>query len=84
MPNSVQANAKLNIDQIWMADTRAYGDTATKTLTPSQELLSQVRRGLRLYKDCEVLLAFYDFQGEHGKHLCTTNQIDSTFSANRL
>jgi transposase-like protein len=31
-----------------------------------------------------VLLAFYDFPGEHGIHLRTTNPIESTFATVRL
>ena len=37
-----------------------------------------------LKKDREVLLTFYDFPAEHGKHLRTTNPIESTFATIRL
>jgi putative transposase len=37
-----------------------------------------------LAKDREVLLAFYDFQAEHWKHIRSTNLIESTFATVRL
>ncbi len=49
-----------------------------------------VRRGLRrevaqsVTNDLDVLLAFYDFPGEHWIHLRTTNPIESTFATVRL
>ena len=36
-----------------------------------------------LIKDCEALLAFYDFPAEHWKHLRTTNVIESAFATVR-
>lgn len=33
-----------------------------------------------LEKDCESLLAFYDFPAEHWIHIRTTNPIESTFA----
>jgi putative transposase len=36
-----------------------------------------------LQKDRDILLAFYDFPAEHGKHLRTTNPIESTFATVR-
>jgi transposase-like protein len=37
-----------------------------------------------LEKDREELLTFYDFPAEHGKHLRTTNPIESVFATVRL
>ena len=37
-----------------------------------------------LEKDREELLAFYDFPAGHGKHIRTTNAIESTFATVRL
>ena len=36
-----------------------------------------------LIKDRDALLAFYDFPAEHGKHLHTTNPIESSFATVR-
>ena len=38
----------------------------------------------KITNDLDVLLAFYDFPGEHGIHLPTTNPIESTFATVRL
>ena len=37
-----------------------------------------------LKKDRDVLLTFYDFPAEHGKHIRTTNPMESTFATIRL
>jgi len=37
-----------------------------------------------LERDWERMVAFYDFQKEHGKHLRTTNVVESPFAAVRL
>jgi transposase-like protein len=36
-----------------------------------------------LAKDCDALLAFYDFPAEHWDHLRTTNRIESVFATLR-
>jgi putative transposase len=38
----------------------------------------------KITNDLDVLLAFYDFTGEHWIHLRTTNPIESTFATVRL
>ena len=38
---------------------------------------------MRLIKDRDALLAFYDFPAEHWKHLRTTNVIESSFATVR-
>ena len=38
----------------------------------------------RITDDLDVLLRFYDYQGEHWVHLGTTNPIESTFATVRL
>jgi putative transposase len=38
----------------------------------------------KITNDLDVLLAFYDFPGEHWIHLRTTNPIESTFATVRL
>jgi hypothetical protein len=40
--------------------------------------------GREITDDLDVLLAFYDFPGEHWIHLRTTNPIESTFATVRL
>jgi hypothetical protein len=48
---------------------------------PNTTALCGVRN--HLSKDRDTLLAFYDFPGEHWKHLRTTNPIESTFATVR-
>ena len=36
-----------------------------------------------MVKDCEALLAFYDFPAEHWDHLRTSNPIESVFATVR-
>lgn len=83
MPKSVQAKAKLDIHQIWMADTRENAYQAFEAfLEKYQAKYADACHCLE--KDRDVLLAFYDFPAEHWKHLRTTNPIESTFSTIRL
>jgi transposase-like protein len=83
MPKALQAKAKSDLQQIWLAETR---DAATKAFDHFLE-----RYGTKyeaactcLSKDRDVLLAFYDFPAEHWGHVRTTNPIESTFSTIRL
>jgi putative transposase len=83
MPKALQAKAKSDLHQIWLAETR---DAATKAFDHFLE-----RYGTKyeaactcLSKDRDVLLAFYDFPAEHWGHVRTTNPIESTFSTIRL
>jgi putative transposase len=38
----------------------------------------------KLDKDWDALTAFYDFPAEHGRHLRTTNPIESSFATIKL
>lgn len=83
MPKGLQAKAKSDLHQIWLAETR---EAATKAFDHFLE-----KYGVKyeaactcLSKDRDALLAFYDFPAEHWGHLRTTNPIESTFSTIRL
>ena len=83
MPKSVQARAKVDLHEIWMAETREQANQAfDRFLAKYQAKYEGACECLR--KDREVLLAFYDFPAEHWKHLRTTNPIESTFATIRL
>lgn len=83
LPKSVQAKAKADLHEIWMAETKPQAEKAFDTFLAKYgpkypgacECLS---------KDREVLLTFYDFPAEHWKHLRTTNPIESAFATIRL
>lgn len=83
MPQSVQAKAKSDLHQIWMADTRENADRAFAAFLEKYQA-KYAAACQCLEKDHDVLLRFYDFPAEHWKHLRTTNPIESTFSTIRL
>jgi putative transposase len=83
MPKALQAKAKSDLHQIWLAETREMANKAfdqfLEKYGPKYEAACSC-----LSKDRDVLLAFYDFPAEHWGHLRTTNPIESTFSTIRL
>ncbi len=79
IPKALQAKAKSDLHQIWLAETR---DAATKAFDHFLEKYEAACNCLS--KDWDVLLAFYDFPAEHWGHVRTTNPIESTFSTIRL
>jgi putative transposase len=83
MPKSVQARAKLDLHEIWMAETLANAEKAFDTFLEKYQAKYQAACEC-LRKDRDVLLAFFAFPAEHWKHLRTTNPIESTFASIRL
>ncbi len=83
MPRSVQAKAKADLQEIWMAETKEIALKAFDTFVAKYE--ANYPGAVKcLSKDRDVLLTFYDFPAEHWIHLRTTNPIESTFSTVRL
>ena len=83
LPKHLQAKAKSDLHQIWMAPTRDEAYAAFDTFVKSYE--SKYAKATEcLAKDKAVLLAFYDFPAQHWIHLRTTNPIESTFATVRL
>jgi len=82
LPKSLQAKAKADLHEIWMAPTRpqaiAAFDHFLKTYRAKYPKATE-----KLAKDRDALLAFYDFPAEHWIHLRTTNPIESTFATVR-
>ena len=83
LPKSIQARAKQNLHQIWMAETKAEAEKAFNHFIESYEA-KYPKATECLAKDREVLLTFYDFPAEHWTHLRTTKPIESTFATVRL
>jgi putative transposase len=83
MPKALQAKAKSDLHQIWLAETR---DAAIKSLDHFLEKYGAKYEAACscLSKDRDALLAFYDFPAEHWGHLRTTNPIESTSATIRL
>ncbi len=83
LPKHLQAKAKSDLHQIWMAPTRDEAYHAFDTFVQSYE--SKYAKATEcLAKDKVELLAFYDFPAEHWIHLRTSNPIESTFATVRL
>lgn len=82
LPKSLQAKAKADLHEIWMAPTRTQAIAAfgyfLKTYAAKYPKAAD-----KLAKDRDALLAFYDFPAEHWIHLRTTNPIESTFATVR-
>ena len=82
LPKHLQAKAKSDLHQIWMAATRerAYAafDHFVQSYEPKYPKAAQC-----LAKDKDPLLSFYDFPAEHWHHIRTSNPIESTFASVR-
>lgn len=83
LPKSVQARAKDDLHEIWMAESRDSAQTAFDAFLEKYQAKYDGACDC-LKKDRDVLLTFYDFPAEHWKHLRTTNPIESTFATIRL
>lgn len=83
LPRSVQAKAKADLQEIWMAETKENALKAFDTFVEKYEA-KYPDAVTCLRKDKDVLLTFYDFPAEHWRHLRTTNPIESTFATVRL
>jgi len=83
LPKSLQAKAKANLQQIWMAPTKQEAQKSFDAFISLYEAKYPKATNC-LTKDREVLLSFYDFPAEHWIHIRTTNPIESTFSTVRL
>ena len=83
LPKHLQAKAKSDLHQIWMAATREDAHRAFATFVQTYEP-KYPKAAECLVKDQDAMLAFYDFPAVHWIHLRTTNPIESTFATVRL
>jgi transposase-like protein len=82
LPTATQAKAKVDLHQIWMAESRASAEAAMGLF--EEKYGAKYPRAVDcLTKDREALLSFYDFPAEHWVHIRTTNPIESTFATLR-
>ena len=82
LPKSQQPKAKRELQEIWMAETKAEALAAFDAFIEGYAT-KYAKATACLEKDRDALLAFYDFPAEHWKHLRTTNPIESTFATVR-
>ena len=82
LPKLLHGQAKKDLHQIWMAQTRAAANAAfdrfVRTYQDKYPKVVEI-----LIRDGEELLAFYDFPAKHWQSLRTTNPIESTFATIR-
>jgi putative transposase len=82
LPKSLQANARQDLREIWLAPDRMTAEAALATFV-AKYAPKYERAVACLIKDREVLLAFYDFPAEHWDHLRSSNPIKSVFATVR-
>lgn len=83
LPKGLQAKAKAELNDIWMAESRAVAEQAFDNFLLSYES-KYPKASECLSKDRTALLTFYDFPALHWQHIRTTNPIESTFATVRL
>ena len=82
LPKSLHANAREDLREIWLAPDRLTAEAAITTF--EAKYAPKYERAVAcLTKDCEALLAFYDFPAEHWDHLRSSNPIESVFATVR-
>ena len=78
----MQPTVKVDLREIWQADTRAAAETAMETF--SDKYGAKYEKAVTcLTKDRQALLTCYDFPGDHWDHLRTGNPIESVFATVR-
>ena len=82
LPKSLQANARQDLREIWLAPDRATAEAALATF--AAKYAPKCGRAVAcLVKDREALLTFFDFPAEHWDHLRSSNPIESVFATVR-
>lgn len=83
LPKGLQLKAKAELNDIWMAESRAAAEQAFDKFLLRYEA-KYPKASECLHKDRSALLTFYDFPALHWSHIRTTNPIESTFATVRL
>ena len=83
LPKGLQLKAKAELNDIWMAESRAAAEQAFDKFLLRYEA-KYAKASECLHKDRSALLTFYDFPALHWSHIRTTNPIESTFATVRL
>lgn len=82
LPKAVQPKAKVALQQIWMAETKADALAAFEQFVRTYQ--AKYPKAVEcLTKDREALLAFFEFPTEHWIHIRSTNVIESSFATMR-
>ena len=83
LPTALQGKAKAELNDIWMAESRAAAELACDDFLRRYEV-KYPKASECLSKDRDALLTFYDFPALHWQHIRTTNPLESTFATVRL
>lgn len=83
LPKSAHPGAKKALAQIYNAEGKDHAAKAAQEFADAYGA-RWPKAVAKITEDLDVLLAFYDFPGEHWIHLRTTNPIESTFATVRL
>ncbi|SMD14885.1 IS256 family transposase [Primorskyibacter flagellatus] len=81
-PKSMQLTVKVDLREIWQAETRAKAKAAMDIFAEKYGVKYE-KAVTCLTKDCGALLAFHDFPADHWDHLRTGNPIESVFATVR-
>ena len=82
LPKMLHGQARKDLHQIWMAETRAAANAAFDRFVGIYQAKYPKVVEI-LIRDREELLAFYDYPAVHWQSLRTTNPIESTFATIR-
>lgn len=82
LPKSLQANARQDLREIWLAPDRLTAEAALATFA-AKYAPKYDRAVACLVKDRDALLSFYDFPAEHWDHVRSSNPIESVFATVR-
>jgi transposase-like protein len=83
LPKSAHPGAKAALKEIFNAEDSDHALTAAKAFEAAYGA-KWPKATTKITEHLDVLLAFYDYPGEHWIHLRTTNPIESTFATVRL
>ena len=82
LPKALQAKAKADVHEIYLAQTQADAEKAYQRFIQTYQL-KYPKAAACLEKDKEALFTFYTFPAEHWASIRTTNPIESTFATVR-
>lgn len=82
LPKALQAKAKADVHEMYLAETLACAEKAYQRFIESYQL-KYPKATACLEKDKDALFTFYAFPAEHWASIRTTNPIESTFATVR-
>jgi len=84
LPRTRQAEARSLLTKIPYAETREEAERQKRAFQAWCTKRGHAELGRALDRDWNRMVTFYQFPGEHWKHLRTSNPVESPFAAVRL